>query len=85
MCPAESDRAACSAGAPRGAAELLGAVGRPELRRNYGKEAARQRAVAADLEQRLGQEAYGDCMERGGQLVIDAAMRRAIELIDELR
>lgn len=74
-----------AAGAPRGAAELLGAVGRPELRRNYGKEAARQRAVAADLEQRLGQEAYEDCMERGGQLVIDAAMRRAIELIDELR
>jgi len=73
------------AGAPRGAAELLGAVGRPELRRNYGKEAERQRAVAADLEQRLGRSVFEDCMATGGHLPIEAAVRRSIELIDELR
>ncbi len=74
-----------AAGAPRGAAELLGAVGRPELRRNYGTEAERQRRVVADLEHRLGPAAYEDCVATGRQLVIDAAVRRAVELIDELR
>ena len=74
-----------AAGAPRGAVELLGAVGRPELRRNYGAEAERQRTVAADLEQLLGSAEYDDCLATGAHLVIDAAMRRAVELIDELR
>ena len=72
-------------GDDRGATLLGGAMSRRDLRASFGAEADQISEVLERVERRVGVGCFTDWFEQGRALALDAALRTAVELVDQHR
>ena len=72
-------------GDDRGATLLGGAMSRRDLRASFGAEADQISEVLERVERRVGVGCFTDWFEQGRALAVDAALRAAVELVDQHR